>query len=163
MLMVIEIELKPGLDGMVIFGNKKKLIFELKRKKGLVVIKDSKFLGYAELNQNTNLKNILNLFLDTCKKNYFLQYNKMIPVLVNRYYRKYYLSKNKRFRITIDSHQKIAAPTCPITLKDLSINTFTTIVELKYDCKWDRQASQIINGLSGRIVKNRNILMVLIS
>ena len=29
-----------------------------------------------------------------------------------------------------------------------------TIVELKYDCKWDPQASQIINGLSGRISKN---------
>ena len=136
------------------FGNKKKLIFELKRKKGLVVIKDSKFLGYAELNPNTNLKNILNRSLDNCKRNYFLQYNKMIPVLLNRYHRKYFLSKNKKFRITVDSHQKIAAPCCPIALKNLSINAFMTIVELKYDCKWDPQASQIINGLSGRISKN---------
>ena len=78
----------------------------------------------------------------------------MIPVLLNRYHRKYFLSKNKKFRITVDSHQKIAAPCCPIALKNLSINAFMTIVELKYDCKWDPQASQIINGLSGRISKN---------
>ena len=78
----------------------------------------------------------------------------MNPKLVNSYKRKYFLSKDKNFRITIDSDQKIGSPKTPLSLKNLYINKFKTIVELKYNRKWDIQAHQILNGFSARINKN---------
>ena len=136
------------------FSKTNKYFFEIKKKEGLLVIKDSKQLNNLELNPMTNLKEILKIGLGSDYKTHFSNYNNLTPKLVNRYKRKYFLSKNKNFRITIDSNQKIGSPKIPISLETLHTNTFKTILELKYDLKWDRQASQIINGLSARINKN---------
>lgn len=136
------------------FSKENKYFFEIKKKEGFLVMKDSKPIGDLELNPNTNLKKILKTCLGMGYKKHFSNYNNLAPKLVNRYRRKYFLSSDKNFRITIDSNQKIGSPKVPISLENLYINTFKTIVELKYGRKWDVQASQILNGLSERINKN---------
>ncbi|MBD74994.1 MAG: hypothetical protein CMM96_05885 [Rickettsiales bacterium] len=136
------------------FSKKNKFFFERKKKEGFLVIKDSKYLGDLELNPNTNLKKTFKTCLGTNYKKHFSNYNNLAPKLVNRYQRKYFLSRDKNFRVTIDSNQKIGSPKAPISLENLYVNTFKTIVELKYGLKWDMQASQIIYGISERINKN---------
>ena len=136
------------------FGEKNKCFFEMKKKEGFIVIKDSKHVSDLKLNPMTNLKEVLKICLGANYKKHFANCNNLKPKLVNRYKRKYFLSKDKNFRITIDSDQKIGSPKIPLSLKDLYINKFKTIVELKYNRKWDIQAHQIINGLSARINRN---------
>lgn len=136
------------------FSEKNKYFFEIKKKEGFIVIKDSKNVSNLKLHPMTNLKTVLKTCLGSDHKKHFAKYSNLNPKLVNSYKRKYFLSKDKNFRVTIDSDQKIGSPKNPLSLKNLYINTFKTIVELKYNRKWDIQAHQIINGFSARINKN---------
>ena len=126
------------------FSEKNKYFFEIKKKEGFIVIKDSKKVSDLKLHPMTNLKEALRTCLGSDYKKHFVNYNNLNPKLVNSYKRKYFLSKDKNFRITIDSDQKIGSPKIPLSLKDLYINTLkhSRIIENGY------QAHQIINGLS---------------
>jgi SPX domain protein involved in polyphosphate accumulation len=76
-------------------------------------------------------------------------------VLLNSYERKYFLSDDKDFRVTIDtdldfypfSHQVI-------DLNAGSHDRDRSVVELKYDCELDDEASRISGGFPFRLSKN---------
>ena len=77
------------------------------------------------------------------------------PVLVNRYYRKYFLSACNRFRITIDS--ELEAGTVSVAartgLHRLSRDS-KCVIELKYDRQWDNSAPKISSSMFERINKS---------
>lgn len=77
------------------------------------------------------------------------------PALVNSYQRSYWISSDRRFRITIDTHievyevgRRLRVPTRP------ALNPDSVIVELKYDLDADDDASRITNTLPFRLSKS---------
>ena len=78
-----------------------------------------------------------------------------IPVLLNRYRRKYYESNDKKFRITIDDDQsfyKIKAYNNDFLYKYEDSDSI--IVELKYNINSDSEVANITNALPFRLTKS---------
>ena len=84
-----------------------------------------------------------------------LQLSCMEPALLNRYWRKYFLSADRRYRITIDSDMEYYRIE-PGSRRFLhrSLDRTTMILELKYDPAWDRDAQRITNRFPFRLTKN---------
>ncbi len=78
-----------------------------------------------------------------------------LPLILNRYRRKYFETKDKKFRITIDDNQSF-----------YKINTFNNsflqkyndssnvILELKYDKQFEKESANITNNLPFRLTKS---------
>ncbi len=78
------------------------------------------------------------------------------PVLVNQYRRRYYLTANGKYRITLDHDIMYYHYQSALYNKN---NTFGTrdprmIIEIKFDAKDLRGAEQLINDLGYRVYKN---------
>ena len=76
-------------------------------------------------------------------------------VLLNRYYRSYYLSADRTFRLTIDSDFEY----CKITRLHNNFLARTVkrrggVVELKYDLEDDGRAERITSAFPFRVTKN---------
>ena len=81
--------------------------------------------------------------------------NSMRPVLVNSYTRKYYLSADKRFRITIDFDLVYYPLLGSTSLNNVKVmDKETIIVELKYFLKDDYDAEKISSVFPFRLTKN---------
>ena len=80
---------------------------------------------------------------------------KLQPVIVNSYNRSYFLSANKKFRITIDD-ELIYYNLRPSWnyIYDTYKERLKTVVELKYDKEFDDEASSICNQFPFRLDKN---------
>ncbi len=140
-----------ALSGLI-----EKPVLELKIKKGLLGTKDSHLLSSFVLDEcftsetlnslldNSGLTELLRLKLATLK-----------PTLINRYLRRYYLSANGLYRITLDTEMKFYAVN---TFKDSCIPRYTdhinSVVELKYDRENDLFAHKISNFFPFRMTKN---------
>ena len=98
------------------FLNSKDAVFEIKRRKGLLVNKETLLLDNFHLNENINISKYLNQKCEVQKKELIHNHN-LFPVLINRYKRRYFLSRDKKFRATIDSN--IEAYKANIYLKQL--------------------------------------------
>jgi len=131
-------------------------ILELKIKRGLVGTKKTYPLNQFELAKGINIPELKKLDKDSpidSQVNFSMQ--EQLPVMLNRYKRKYFESTDKKFRITIDDDQSC-----------YKINMFNNnflqahsdsenvIIELKYDVKYESEAPQIINKLPFRITKS---------
>jgi len=131
----LEIKYKSGL-----LGWKEKLSLEtFKLSKGGV-------FGYKDLLSELPSKkdfDISKLHLDALQ-----------PVLLNRYKRRYYLSLDKKFRVTVDSEMEFYS----INPVREFFKTFSderkTIVELKYDQKHVENAQNITQNFPFRVTKN---------
>ncbi len=131
-------------------------VLELKIKKGLVGTKRSyQLVPFKLSNKITSgfIKNVIDQ--SRIDKRVRFRMIDQIPVLLNRYKRKYFISKDKKFRITIDDDQsfnqmKVLDNSNWHTLKDPHI----VIVELKYDIEHDTEAKEITNNLPFRITKS---------
>jgi hypothetical protein len=77
------------------------------------------------------------------------------PVLLNTYQRSYFVSAGKRFRITVDGRMEYynMRPTWNHFLH-LFREHDKTVIELKYDFKWDNEAGLITNEIPFRVMKN---------
>lgn len=138
------------------FGEIKKPVLEIKIKKGIVGDKWSYKLKPFVLNNNFNNIETQNIFKDSELPLPILESVKMVsPTLLNSYLRKYFLSANKKFRVTLDYkllYHKI----------DKRFNNFnfmpTTdankIVELKYGLSDDKMANTISTQFPFRLNKN---------
>jgi len=74
------------------------------------------------------------------------------PVLVNRYMRKYFLSANKQYRITIDSQMKFFQPDDNNSYFDKTYSDpFHSILEIKYSQAYDDGANQVTNYFPYRL------------
>jgi SPX domain protein involved in polyphosphate accumulation len=77
------------------------------------------------------------------------------PTLVNRYHRKYFISNDGRFRITIDDDMqffKVSSLICNLNWYDTDYDH--TVLELKYAMDCDRDAKSISRSFPFRMTKN---------
>ncbi|WP_291327445.1 polyphosphate polymerase domain-containing protein [Desulfovibrio sp. UCD-KL4C] len=112
---------------------------EIKRKDGMVGRKEiyHVFLKPSDLRKN-NIIRQLDL-PDRVK----IEAQDIYPTLYNRYTRRYFISSDSKFRITIDSDVKYSHPnTLYYNHCFLGVSETNHILELKYDCKNDITASQ---------------------
>ena len=136
------------------FGSIREPILECKQKNGIIVQKKSYPFPPFEINSSLNVKTILKNISPT-KDNGFIYINNRTASAINRYKRQYFLSKNKKFRITIDTNQQYADPKNIQMPKKLhSLKFQINILELKYDPRWEKEAKNITNALLFRLSKN---------
>ena len=83
-----------------------------------------------------------------------LNLNSLRPTLLNRYERTYYLSHDKKFRITLDRKMKFYSINPFIEHFKTFTDTENTIVELKYDESNIDQAQKITQFFPHRVTKN---------
>ena len=130
-----------------IFGSIKSTI-EVKVKKGLVGTKLNYSLPIINLSRTNTVQEFKNTILENIADNLITQEILMTnPVLMNSYVRKYYLSLDKKYRITVDinlksynlTHNKLFAHT-------QNFKSQLTILELKYNNN-DNDAANLITSL----------------
>lgn len=77
------------------------------------------------------------------------------PVLINRYYRKYYLSFNRKFRLTLDRNIGFASMIVKADNKSAAMQRSDEIVvELKYDNAAAMDVLPVFEGLASRLSRN---------
>jgi hypothetical protein len=138
-----------------LFGIVEKPVLELKIKDGMVGTKVSYPLQPFRLETGFSLKNLNFSILESevperLKKDLsFFQLS-----LLNRYSRKYYLSANKLFRITLDSKLVFYRlfQSCNNFLKH--ITDASSILELKYDRTDVKYGELVTNHFSFRVTKS---------
>lgn len=137
------------------FGLIKKPVLEIKIKNGSLGYKKTTNLKPIEMDSNISEKissilnnnNVLPIIKESLSP--------MRPILMNRYHRKYYLSADKRFRITIDNAMEVF----PLMggekafFRNVS-DSSCTIMELKYDREHDDNAPDITTIFPFRVTKS---------
>jgi len=77
------------------------------------------------------------------------------PTLLNRYYRKYFHSVNRKFRLTLDANLSF---TRIVRNKNFFlqriVNLSKVVIELKYDTEYDEDAGWISNNFPFRLSRN---------
>ena len=88
------------------------------------------------------------------KNDIYNEISTKFPSLINSYERKYYLSRNKLFRVTID--QKLSYYYVSPNVKEVLTknNQDSIVVEIKYDSDNDKELHQITNQLPFRLSRN---------
>ena len=137
-----------------LFGKVKEPRLEIKLKRGLIGKKLSIPMNAFHLNNETNIKNLIN-FKTLAQKKININLNNFEPKLLNRYKRKYFLSKNKKFRITIDDnqifyHTKNKNNYFLNFYKDLD----SKVLEIKYDKSYDSHINKVSSSLPFRLSKS---------
>ena len=140
-----------------LFGKIENPTLEIKIKKGLLGLKKRFSLLPFKLDHNIDY---LDFFALVEKSGISEEIDKidlksLFPVILNGYKRKYFLSADKEYRITIDSDQIFYAI-------DKRNNSFMNkqedraniIIELKYDFNADKNADRITNISPFRLSKN---------
>ena len=142
-----------------LFSDSTDAFLELKRKKGVVGMKDRFDLGklsFFELSSTDFFKKIVykKVFNDSMLDGL----SSFKKILLNSYDRKYFESFDKRFRITIDSDLKWYYPNYKKGFNSEFSNN-NTIVEMKYNVDDDISADMISSAMPFRWQKIRNIHM----
>jgi len=137
-------------------------ILELKIKKGFAGYKESyklkSFSFQAKISSEEIISQIIkNDIPDQVKEELYLKN----PVLFNSYMRKYFITFDKKYRLTLDS--EIEYIKFEKGLSSVKMNDESVVLELKYDIEDEPEARKVINDLPVRINKNskfsRGILM----
>lgn len=139
-----------------LFGRVEKPLLEFKIREGLLIRKELFPLGSFALDEDFTAEGISGLIKESglpdraghellCLK----------PVLLNRYKRKYYLSTDKHYRITIDTGMafwQINGHRNSFLYR--SRDSHNTVMELKYDHNMNGGADRITNYFPFRISRN---------
>ena len=131
-------------------------ILEIKKRNNSVGTKDQYVLKEFTINENLNEKFLKELItkseIPSIIKNKVLA---LQPKLLNSYRRKYFISFDKKFRITLD-HHLYYMKFMPLRNRFLFsvIDNKSTILEIKYDMKNDEKISAITNEFNFRLTKN---------
>lgn len=114
------------------FKKIKKPILEIKIKNSQLGYKEYVKLNDFNFHQEIFDNNFfINIFKNISEKYFYNKIYKKKPVLVNSYNRQYYVSINKKIRITLDSKLKFYN----IKKNFVEINDDKKILEIKYDLK----------------------------
>ncbi|MDA9816505.1 VTC domain-containing protein, partial [Alphaproteobacteria bacterium] len=140
-----------------LFGECKNPFLEIKNKVGQLGSKKRFELPEFQIDRGTNIRSI-NFFdnLTSVEEKYnYLQFLPFLkPELLNSYERTYYLSQNKKFRITLDKNMEyysLFSSKKPLkTFNDAQNN----ILELKYDVTSSKEANQITKHFPFRVTKS---------
>ena len=86
------------------------------------------------------------------KKNLILS---LKPTLINRYQRKYFLSLDQKFRLTIDDHLEYFPVSSPEQLSSGGLkDSLSMIMELKYSPIYQLESADITQEFPFRVIKN---------
>lgn len=130
----LEFKIKEGLSGKKETYRVKPFLFE----KGLI---SEKILEHI---MTSNLRN------GVIEKLSYLE-----PIIINRYQRKYFISSNKRYRITLDYNQSYCAFKGNQNLiPHTNSNELSSILELKYSIRDEDNIDQITNSFPFRLTKS---------
>jgi hypothetical protein len=141
------------------------VVLELKIKKGAVGEKRKYPLGKIAINSDLNIYSIRELF---ARADIPEPIQSMIQSLdfaiLNRYSRKYFISENHQFRITIDKNNEYFKLYKLGNLFFNSIKEYGVIIlEIKYDREHDSIAHQLISTFPFRVTKNSKYVSATLS
>lgn len=107
----------------------------------------------SPLSFNKNIVSILkNSTIPQYKKS---KYNNLIPTCINSYKRKYYLSQNKKCRLTLDYNIRYYYPSSGLKInKEFFLSDDFLVMELKYDVKDKLFSNSFSNFFPMRIARN---------
>ncbi len=128
-------------------------MFEIKSRKGLLVNKKTFFLNNFHLNENLDLSRYLKKQCDIQRRGFYHNHN-LFSVLINRYKRRYFLSRDKKYRATIDSNIKASSISRHTKFNLIPTYESSVILELKYDVEYDSKVNSITNSFKTRLHKN---------
>lgn len=141
-----------------LFGEIKNAVLEFKIKKGLLGKKKYYVLDVFQLDENFSKQQIESSISNLPRniQNYILS---MQPALLNTYTRKYFLSADKQFRLTIDKNQMFYGISYNNNTFLNKVNNHNAVVlELKYDVSLDQEANEISNNFPFSMTKNSKYL-----
>ncbi|MBT4338454.1 MAG: VTC domain-containing protein [Bacteroidetes bacterium] len=136
------------------FGYIKKPVLELKIKRGLLGKKISTPINSFTLDDKTSIQTIIQHLADSDISN-LVDFQSLMPTLLNQYSRNYYLSSNGKYRITLDTVLKYYAINAyDNTFLDHNTDSDSVILELKYDKESDSSSDIISNYFPFRMTKS---------
>jgi SPX domain protein involved in polyphosphate accumulation len=129
---------------------------ELKARIGLIGTKESYVLKPFKLDKGICISHVVDLINDSnINSTVKFTLRDQLPVLLNRYRRRYYESNDKKFRITIDDDQsfyKIKAYNNEFLYRNEDSDSI--IVELKYNLNSEPEVAAITNAIPFRLTKS---------
>ena len=138
------------------FGVIEKPVLELKIKNGLLGRKESYSLDTFKLDSHFNMQKIVQIIQNTNIPEFIaIGIKSSQPTLLNKYNRKYFLSADKRYRITIDTNQvfyRIGSQN-NFFLNKIK-NDVNVILELKYNIDADDDVNRITEYFPFRLTKS---------
>jgi len=139
-----------------LFGPVAEPILQLKIKKGLLGRKEQIPLEPFSLVESFRGQTIVEVFKRSKMQDGLRSYLEMLtPVLLNRYQRRYFLSADSNYRITLDTDMEFFGVGDGYhSIARKWVDEVTTIVELKYSQDKDRSAQQISNSLPFRLSRS---------
>ena len=129
---------------------------EIKLKQGLLGNKLSFPLSSFRMDQQLNVNTINEVFSNSAiPDNVISALHTELPVLINTYERRYYLSFDKHFRFTIDEQMRYYDfSSARNHLLNKAIDKDQRILELKYPAAFNDLAKEISNALPYRMTKS---------
>ncbi len=121
---------------------------EIKERKGSLIKKTTKDFPSFYFNKNKSLNELHKIL-----KSDFKNINEA-PSIINRYRREYFISKDNRFRITLDDSQMISNPRNIYFMKSLDPIHEKVIVEIKFSPESFKYVNHLTNDLNLRVTKN---------
>jgi|TARA_B100001971_G_C18263130_1_gene589044 hypothetical protein len=139
---------------------------ELKIKTGFVGDKNIYHLKPFEFKLGSCFNEILkNLLKSDIPNNIEQRLKFLMPVIVNRYRRKYFSSFDRKYRITVDTNQSFCGVSGNNIVSSKNNNTcdFNTILELKYNVQHETNARYITNHFPFRMTKSSKYVNAIIN
>ncbi len=138
------------------YGQMVKPVLEVKIKRGMAGTKKYVKLKPITLERGFTTDDIRNWLDESDIDPEFREATRyLFPSLLNRYRRKYFLSADKKFRITLDNQLSYThIPKLPGFFVRREADHDSVIMELKYDTEDDREASRITDHIPFRLSKN---------
>ncbi len=143
-----------------LFGKIERPVLEYKIKKGLLGKKKSYSLNEFLLDQSFDKTQIIGATNENAvPKQIQEELLSLKPTLLNSYTRKYFLSVDKKFRVTIDHHISFYGIN-PIhnTFSNKNVDHHTTVLELKYDSAHEIEAKEISTQFPFSLTKSSKYL-----
>jgi len=138
-----------------LIGEIKKPVLELKNKHNKLTGKKVFKLKSFQFNNLNDIKKIKNEIIKTnlVPKNIIEKFKWLKPSLINSYVRKYFLSIDRKYRITIDTDLKYYDLKGKGLNKEINENN-KIVVELKYNPQHGNEVERITNQFPFRLYKN---------
>ncbi len=139
-----------------LFGVIEKPILEFKIKNGLLGRKQSYSLNPFVLDSRFDYETLKDVIDQSdIPEIVKVTFSSLHPSLLNRYSRRYFQSKDKNFRITVDNEQSFYQINCQNNSFLNRVNDSVSIIlELKYNYEMDEKAERITNYFPFRMSKN---------
>ena len=144
-----------------LFSEVSKPVLEIKIKEGLVGHKLSFVLAPLDFRRGSDKRHLKNLFRESRLPREILEELLVLePVLVNRYYRWYYVTTCSAYRLTVDSgltYYQYRPLGSPFFYKNRDLTH--TILELKYGTQQENSADRIAAALPFPLTRSSKYIM----